>query len=253
MRILLLMLCLGSGLVTAEQQQVHLKFVSSHFAGISELKEQDGKTVAQGLGVDIVNKIAQMLAIKIDIEILPFKRALISMENKKYDAIFGVYKKADREQYLDFIEVVFFVDSYLFYGNAASELHWDGKMSHFPQNAKLGWITGWSYFDELYAMKDQLNTIQVNSLASTLKMLHKGRLDLAVGPIRDINPLISKLGLGSGLKLLSAGHGETGNYIAFSKGNKKALQLKVREALIKILKMPWYQQRLKHYQLQSIY
>ncbi len=114
-------------------------------------------------------------------------------------------------------------------------------MSHFPQNAKLGWITGWSYFNELYAMKDQLNKIQVNSLESTLRMLHKGRLDLAVGPIRDINPLISKLGLGSG------------NYIAFAKGNKMALQLKVRDALIEILKMPWYQQRLKHYQLDSAY
>jgi len=251
-RILLLVLCLGSGLVAAEQQPLQLKFVSSHFAGISELIEQDGKAVPQGLGVDIVNKIAQMLAIKIDIEILPFKRALISMQNRKFDAIFGVYKKADREQYLDFIDVVFFVDNYLFYGNAASELHWDGNMSHFPKNAKLGWITGWSYFDELYAMKDQVNKIQVNNLESALKMLHKGRLDLTVGPIRDINPLISRLGLRSGLKLVSAGHGETGNYIAFAKGSHKELQVKVRDALTRILNMPWYQQRLKHYQLESI-
>ncbi len=250
-RILLLILCLGSCLVSAEQPE-RLKFVSSHFTGISELIEQDGKMVQRGLGVDIVNKIAQMLAIKIDIEILPFKRALISMKNKKHDAIFGVYKKADREAYLDFIDVVFFVDNYLFYGNAVATIDWDGRMSSYPKHANLGWITGWSYFDELYAMKDQINKIQVNNLESELRMLKKGRLDLAVGPIRDINPLIIKLGMEKDLKLVSAGHGETGNFIAFAKGRHSELQLKVRDALIIIMEMPWYQKRLKYYRLDGV-
>jgi len=66
----------------------------------------------------------------------------------------------------------------------------------FPLNAMLDWITGWSYFDELHALKGQVNKVGVNNLASSLGVLRKVRLDLAVGPIRDISPLISRFGFG---------------------------------------------------------
>jgi len=70
--ILLLIICLSQTDAWAKHELESLKLVSSHFAGISELKEQDGVLVQQGLGVDIVHELARRLEIKIDIEILPF-------------------------------------------------------------------------------------------------------------------------------------------------------------------------------------
>jgi len=52
-----------------------------------------------------------------------------------------------------------------------------------------------------------------------------------------------------GLKLVSAGHGETGNYIGFAESSHKELPVKVRAALIKMLNMPWQQKKLRHYPL----
>ena len=250
--ILLLMMCLFQTEVWAKQEMSHLTFVSSHFAGISEVKEQNGVLIQQGLGVDIVNELARRLGVKIDIEILPFKRALLSMKHKKYDAIFGVYKKADRLNYLDFLDIAFYEDSYIFYSQVASKIRWNGNMSQYPKDASIGWITGWSYFNELYAIKDKIKKVMVTNLESNIRMLEKGRVDFAVGPVRDINPLISRLGLSKKFKMVSAGHGKTGNYIAFAKGQNLELQNKVTAALMLILKSPWYQQRLQYYKLADL-
>ena len=250
--ILLLIICLSQTDAWAKHELESLKLVSSHFAGISELKEQDGVLVQQGLGVDIVHELARRLEIKIDIEILPFKRALVSMQNKKYDAIFGVYKKADRLSYLDFLDVAFYEDSYIFYSQISSKLHWNGNMSQYPKDATIGWITGWSYFDGLYAIKDKIKKVMVSNLEANIRMLEKGRVDFAVGPVRDINPLIAKLGLKKKFKMVSNGHGKTGNYIAFAKGRNLELQKRVSNELTLILKTPWYQQRLQYYKLADL-
>ncbi|MEH6347585.1 MAG: transporter substrate-binding domain-containing protein [Bermanella sp.] len=250
--ILLLMICLFQTEAWAKHEVESLKFVSSHFAGISELKEKNGVLIQQGLGVDIVHEIARRLGIKIEIEILPFKRALVSIQHKKYDAIFGVYKKADRLEYLDFLDVAFYEDSYIFYSKVSSNIHWNGKMSQYPKAASIGWITGWSYFNELYAIKDQIKKVMVTNLESNIRMLEKGRVDFAVGPVRDINPLISRLGLTKQFKVVSSGHGKTGNYIAFAKGGDLELQNKIRATLTLVLKTPWYQQRLKYYKLADL-
>ena len=221
-------------------------FISSEFAGISEYNEAGEPS---GLGVDIIGKVAEDLDIRITIKIYPFNRMMFLIQDKSVDAAFGVYKKPDREEFMDYIDVSFFDDSYLFYTNHSTRLSWNGEMSSFPRDKVFCWVRGWSYFGELYKIKNQIRLQENSSLEGCLKMLVGKRFDLMAGPIRDIVPLIKKRGYGKRLKLISKVKGLEGNYIAFPKDHLPLLQKQVKQSLIGILKSNWYLGKLRQYNL----
>jgi len=225
-----------------------LIFVSSEFAGISERNEAGDLT---GLGVDIIRKIAQDLEIEIDIQLYPFNRMMSLMKEQKVDAAFGIYKKPDRETYMDYIPVSFFNDTYLFYTTRANQLNWDGEMASFPKDKAFCWVRGWSYFNKLYQIKSEILFHEHPSLEGCVTLLMANRFDLIAGPIRDIVPLIEKHGIEDKVKLLAKDYGLEGNYIAFPKGHMPELQQGVEQSLVRILKSDWYRIKLHQYGLKA--
>jgi len=221
-------------------------FISSEFAGISEQSEEGELS---GLGVDIIRKIAEDLGINIEVKIYPFNRMMSLLQNKSVDAAFGIYKKTKREKFLDYIDVSFFSDSYLFYTNNSTQLNWNGDMASFPKDRAFCWVRGWSYFDELYRIKNQIRLHENSSLEGCLNWLVGKRFDLMAGPIRDIVPLIKKRGYDNQVKLISKNKGVEGNYIAFPKGHLPALQLQIKQSLARILASKWYERKLQQYSL----
>jgi polar amino acid transport system substrate-binding protein len=221
-------------------------FASSEFSGISE-QSKNGKL--SGLGVDIIKKVAEDLDINIEIKIYPFNRMMYLVKNKSVDAAFGIYKNPEREKFMDYIDVSFFNDSYQFYTNSSTQISWNGEMESFPKDSVFCWVRGWSYFEELHHLKDKLLFRENSSLEGCLNMLIGNRFDLLAGPIRDIVPLIKKLGYVNQVNLVSKDKGREGNYVAFPKGHLPLLQLQVKQSLIKILNSKWYKKKLQQYSL----
>ncbi|MEW6981410.1 substrate-binding periplasmic protein [Colwelliaceae bacterium 6471] len=221
-------------------------FVSSEFASIAE---QNTQGELSGLGVDIVRKVAEDLDIDIEIKIYPFNRMIYLMQDKLVDAAFGIYKNQEREKFMDYLDVPFFNDSYLFYTNNESQLNWDGTMNSFPKDKTFCWVRGWSYFEELNSIKNQIRLNESRTLAGCLDMLVGKRFDLLAGPIRDIVPLIKAKEYENQVQLIAKHKGLEGNYIAFPKGHLPALQQSIRQSLTKILNSQWYEEKLQQYGL----
>ena len=238
-------------LLLLDCQQVLAKdyvFASSEFAGIAEYNEAGQPT---GIGVDIVNRIANELNITIEIKLYPFNRMMSHAKDKSIDAIFGVYKKPHREQFLDYVDISFFNDSYLFFKRKGTTLDWTGNMAEFPKNSRFCWVMGWSYFDELFQIKKQIRLEKNSTLAGCLNMLVATRFDLIAGPIRDIIPLIKKQNVGNKVQLVAKDKGIEGNYIAFPKGHLPKLQQEFKQSLSKTMASSWYQEKLRQYDLEN--
>lgn len=173
-------------------------FVGTSFPQILE-KGRQGEV--KGLGADIVREIAQRLGHQIKIEIFPFKRALMMIETGRADAFIGPYKSEKREKFMIYTQSHFYQDPMAFYVKRESDFQWDGHLSSLA-GKKIGLTRGWSYGSDFDQKKDQLNTVEVESIEANFKMLLFDRVDLFASHPRAVKRVIDELNIQGEVKMI---------------------------------------------------
>jgi polar amino acid transport system substrate-binding protein len=189
------------------------KFVGTTFLYILE---QDSSGVINGIGAELAKKIMTNLGHDIEIEIYPWKRAQLMVENGLAHALIGPYKTSEREQFLDFNSHHFYQDYMVFYSRYDNNFTWDGKLSEL-HNLRVGLMAGWVYGDKFDNYKNQLSIATVHSINSCFGMLLKDRIDLCALNQRSGNNYLSTSKDKNKFKQVKTPISSTKGFFGFSK------------------------------------
>jgi polar amino acid transport system substrate-binding protein len=132
-----------------------------------------------GLSLDLLKPAARQLGLRIEVVTCPFPRCLKLAEQGDVDIVAGLIKTTEREQYLHFVQpaMMNFVSSFVFYSR-----HQQQHPIHTVQDLKGSTVTVMRdavYFPEFDRAGD-FEKIAVNSEATSLELVYKGRADYAI-------------------------------------------------------------------------
>ena len=123
--------------------------------------EQQEAGVFQGMGVELVQELAQRLGYDVQFELYPWPRALHLVESGQADVLVGLYKTAEQEDRFLFAETPFYQDEMVFYARKGS-FNWDGNINMLHRR-KIGVVAGWVHTTPFDAIKGSLNLSTVRS------------------------------------------------------------------------------------------
>lgn len=193
-----------------------LKIVSTNFPPYVYLEKGKPK----GFNVDLLNEIFSQMNMEISIEIVPWARALYMLENGYADAMFPLFKTAEREVFTDYSDPFTTEDTALFVLKD-SPIPWSTDLKTFKKY-KFGRVVGYSsgnLIDSLIASKD-ISLDEAVSTQLNIKKLLYGRIDImieakyvALAELKANNQL-------KDIKILGI-VAENTSYLGFSKKNNK--------------------------------
>ncbi|WP_448212940.1 substrate-binding periplasmic protein [Colwellia sp. MEBiC06753] len=198
-------------------QAKSLEVIASHFPFIAEQTE-NGEFA--GLGIELINKIANQLNIELEIKIYPLARALKMMESGQADMFIGPYKSADREKYMLYSQDPFYQDTIVFYKKLGANVVWQGQASQLT-GKRIGVIRGWSY-GPLLNNNTQLDITKAHNVEACFKMLIKDRIDLCATHPRAAFNTIKQLAIKDKVAPLEPPIIVNLGYFAFAIGKQSA-------------------------------
>lgn len=147
--------------------------VAEEFPPFSYLEEGEYK----GIDVDILKEASKRLGVEIKIQFYPWARAMAKVKKGEANAIFGVYRNSDREQYF------YYADEPLSYETAVLVV----PESSTRKANMLEDIEGWrvaqlrdtSYSDQFDAYM-QIERVWVHANKQSLELLNRKRVDAAI-------------------------------------------------------------------------
>jgi len=192
-------------------------FVGANFPGILTQNES-GKF--HGSAVEIIEKASKKLRFDYKISIVPWIRAIRMVENKKADVLIGPYKTSKREETMVFTENYFYEDSIILVTLAQSKFKWSGDLSSIKEK-KVGVVRGWALGKKFEKESDNLDITYSESTTNLVRMLKRGRLDLAIVHNRSfLDDLNSHSVKREDYKILTPPLSSQKGYFAFSKEEK---------------------------------
>ncbi len=130
-----------------------------------------------GIEYDIMQAVLKDMGYTMQYKSYPWKRAVDMIKKKEADAILGLFKDAEREQFLFFPETAFLNAVYVFFYKKGNEFVYDGIAS--LSGKRVGIINGYIYSDE-FGKAGGFEKEGVTELEQNLKKLVHGRLDLVL-------------------------------------------------------------------------
>lgn len=132
----------------------------------------------RGESWDVVRNALHFTGYSIDLKVLPWKRAYVSVEHNQNDMIFPIGRSAMREELFYFSsEPVNSVD-FLIYLRPDSEIQWQG-IENFS-GYSVAQIRGFNYGD-VWDMNTGVVKVNVDSIDQGFRMLASGRVDGFIG------------------------------------------------------------------------
>lgn len=182
---------------------------------------QDGK--AEGPGAEMMDLIGKELNLKVEFEIIPFKRCLFYMKNGEVDIMSGLLKNDERQDYIDFIEPAYKTKSnkafYVLKGRKDSIQKYDDLLT-----LNIGTTIGSKYFARFDGDKN-LKKHPTAIVEKNLLMLSKKRVDTIVATDSAADYLIYKMGLEDQIEKAVYGFNKNNPvYIGLSKASHLAAQ-----------------------------
>ncbi len=137
--------------------------------------EENGQL--KGIEVELIQEIAQRLDIQIEVEMLPWKRILRSMEVGAIDCMFAAFRTEERLVYMDYTNVPIHVSSLVFYVHKENPIRF--KTMADLKDLTIGLVDGFTTspdFDKAFQQK--LFTIQGSKdVQASFQMLDRERVD----------------------------------------------------------------------------
>lgn len=202
-----------------------------------------------GADVDITRAIFKQLNLNIDIQVMPWKRCIALVKQKKADAILAVSLNQERTHFLHYPSNPISTGTTIFFKRAENEFKYTGLPDLRQQ--RVGAILGYSYCKELDQQAFILKAERVPSLEQNFKKLLAGRLDLVI-EVDSVGLYTAKrMGISDDVSILSGAHYcAGGNYLAFSKKpGHDELAKRFNQALSDFVHTPDYQAIMTNYGL----
>lgn len=138
--------------------------------------------VPQGIAVDVVNAALGPAGWKVELEILPWGRALDLMQRGQRDCIFTIFKTPEREQFLDFSTKALLQQPIALYARKNSGIRFNGDFTPLRDKSFLV-VHAVNYGNKFESAKAQLRTIQAYSPAQAFEKLERNQGDLAISNV----------------------------------------------------------------------
>ncbi|MBF0442266.1 MAG: amino acid ABC transporter substrate-binding protein [Oligoflexales bacterium] len=151
------------------------------------LEYQNTKGKAEGIVVDIVREIMEKrLSHTVEIDVLPWTRALEETRKGNYDAIFTAYITPERKLFLDYSNEILIEQIMALYAkkDRKNKIKFTGDLNELKENNYvIGVQSTISYGQKFDKIRDTLRTERVNSLDQNFVKLAMGKLDLVISNI----------------------------------------------------------------------
>ncbi len=205
-----------------------------------EFKDKTG--IPKGIAVEIVTKIMNGLGHSVSIEVLPWARALKMVKHGRADAIFTIFKNAERELFLDYSSEILIPQMVAFFVRKDSPFVYEGNLGSLEQH-KIGVVSTISYGQKFDSLRPALNIERTASLELNFKKLMFGRIELVISNVYSANIAMNKLNIQDKIKRLEPPVESVPSFIAFSKMKKLTkLQKNFDRKLIELKKSGAYDQ-----------
>ena len=176
----------------------------------------------QGLAVDLLERILLPLGQAPRYELYPWLRAQAMLAQGQAQILIGPYRTPEREALMRFSQQAFYEDAMLFYVRREALDLWRGDYAALA-GLRVGVVQGWVYGAEFEQRRAQLRPEPLRDLATGLRMLERGRLDLLAANERNAQPVLEALGLGQALLPCRTPLGRLRGHFAFGLDEAGAL------------------------------
>lgn len=143
-------------------------------------EDWEGYTNKDGSGVywEVVKEVYEPIGIRVNTRIVPWKRALLAVAEKKADAVLGAYysQEKDGKEFLypewhisveDPVMIVFKKDRLP---------NWAKEGIQTLEHTNLAWISGYD-FDQSFLKDFSVNSFEIRNVKQGLSMVNHGRVD----------------------------------------------------------------------------
>ncbi len=144
----------------------------------SEFVPHNGEHLPQqGYAIELVRQIFASQQQQIQIEFLPWPRALKQVQQGQASAIMTLWYDSDRASYLHY-PTPLYANYIRFYQRNDKPIQFQQLAELAKQQLRLGMVRGYSYHPSVRALPFEF--VEVNSDLESLKMLALGRVDLVI-------------------------------------------------------------------------
>lgn len=225
------------------------QFVTLDFPPL-EFRGEGGR--ADGAIVEVVREIMTDLGHEVNIEVLPWARALRSVRTGEAHAIFTAYKTSEREAFLDYSNEVLIPQVIALYVKKGSGITYGGDLASLKDKT-FGVVSTISYGPTFDGLRDQLRTVRVNTQEAVFQKLLLGGVDVVPSNLYVAGTEIRQMGIADKVTRLPDPLDKLPSYIAFSKKQKlKALRDRFDEALIRMKESSRYLELMRKHGIEHI-
>ncbi len=147
---------------------------------------------AQGLGVDILTRLAKRNGDTIRFELYPWTRAQLMVEQGRADILIGPYKNAQRVKMMSFFEYPFYQDEMVFYRLIGAPTRWNGEYASLV-GMRIAKVKSWAYGTSFMSQAKELGVQDFTTLSGALVRLGRGDLDLVASNVRNTQALLKEM------------------------------------------------------------
>lgn len=188
-------------------------FVTLQFPPLEYENDDQG---AEGAIVDVVRTIMDRLGYTVNIQVLPWTRALQKVRTGKADAIFTAYRIVERESYLDYSNEILISQEMYFFKKKGSAIQFDGRIDSI-KDARIGIVSTISYGQVFDAFRPLVELDKANQLSHNFEKLVRGRIDLLPSNLFVAEYTIRKMRIEDQVERLPKMVESIPSYIAFSR------------------------------------
>jgi len=128
-----------------------------------------------GFEYDITEEILKTMGYTMKYKSYPWNRVLHLIKNKEADAVLGIFKNTERQQYMFFPDEAFVNTSYVLFHKKNDKFRYDGISS--LNQKQIGIIGGYVYGNE-FDNADNFTKQSVPTVKQNIEKLLKNRIDL---------------------------------------------------------------------------
>lgn len=204
----------------------------------------------EGVCIDLVNRVAKDLGVKIQYQEYPWKRLLGYAEKGLVDAIMPLFRTEEREEFLYFDNLEIAREMNSFFALKNRNIEFNGRYENL-HGYKIGVVAEYSYgkmFDD-YSEFDKVVTLNEQHL---IQMFKHARFDVGIGNKSVISFYAKEENLMDEIIFFLPPVTDDPLYLGFSKKRGKAdLHLKFSIVLRKFKQTKEYTELLKKYNIQQ--
>ena len=199
--------------------------------------------VVQGLAVDLVRGALEPAGWLVEVEVLPWLRALSLIERGERDCVFTIFRTAERELYLDYSQRALLQQPIVWFARRQRDWAWEGHAATLRRR-RIALVRGVNYGLVFEGLRPLLTVTQVEQAEAPFRMLQRGHVDLAVvNAYQAVHLRAQNPALWAELELLSPSLENVNSYIGFAKGRhgeaRAVFDQRIDEVRARLLPAAW--------------